>query len=68
MSIEALMKKHIAEFINKKLLIEEQDWLNPIEVKVLELSPAKEYIKLQKLDNSVYWRKVSAIKIIELLN
>lgn len=59
---------NLTELINKRLLIEEQDWINPIEVKVLELSPSKEYVKFQKLDTRIYWVKISSIKIIELLN
>lgn len=64
----ANIKMNMEDLINKRLLIEEQDWLNPIEVNVLEMSPSKQYMKLQKIDKLVYWIKASSIKIIEVLN
>lgn len=62
---------NLEELIDKRLLIKDETYatsINPTEVIILELSPSKQWIKLQNSLNLKYWVKATSINVIEILN
>jgi hypothetical protein len=52
-------------FLNRRILIE--SYKKPIEVKVLELSPTGDYVKVQYLTSHKEWLETKNIEVLEVL-
>lgn len=52
-------------FLNRRILIE--SYKKPIEVKVLEISPTGEYIKVQNLNGHKEWLETKGVEVLEVL-
>lgn len=60
----------ITELLNKRVLISKKEtYGNPTieEVKVLEVSPSGNWVKLMNINGNKYWRPVVNIALIEVL-
>lgn len=60
----------ITELLNKRVLISKKEgYGNPTveEVKVLEVSPSGNWVKLMNINGNKYWRPVVNIALIETL-
>ncbi len=52
-------------FLNRRILVE--SYKKPIEVKVLELSPTGDYVKVQYLTSHKEWLETKNIEVLEVL-
>lgn len=60
----------IEDLLNKRCLIKESATFgssNVNEVKVLEIAPSRNWVKLMNSHGNKYWRPTSGIQIIEVL-
>jgi hypothetical protein len=52
-------------FLNRRILI--QSYKKPIEVKVLEVSPTGDYVKVENLNGHKAWLETKEIEVLEVL-
>jgi hypothetical protein len=52
-------------FLNRRILIE--SYKKPMEVKVLEVSPSCDYVKVQNLNGHKEWLETKGMEVLEVL-
>jgi len=62
------MKIDLDNIINKRFLIEENKSYDIIEITILEISPSKQYVKIESPNKNAKWVKILTIDFKELLN
>lgn len=63
---------HIDELLHKRILVTEQgkgsySKATVEEIKILEISPSKKWVKIQNQHGQKFWRQIDDIKPIEVL-
>ena len=56
------------DLIGKRALVRRKPYFEVIEVKILEISPSGEYIKLEYLTGHKSWESIHSLELIEPLD